>query len=42
MEGKTFAEKVLEAPAGTIVFRKPELVLTHDNSSGIEAIFRKM
>ncbi len=42
MEGKTFVEKVLEAPAGEIVFRKPDLVLTHDNTSSIETIFYKM
>ena len=42
MSGKTFVEKVLEAPVGEIVFRKPDLVLTHDNTSSIETIFRKM
>lgn len=42
MAGKTYAEKILEAPAGEIVFRKPDLVLTHDNTSSIEMIFRKM
>lgn len=42
MSGKTFAEKVLGAPAGAIVFRKPDLVLSHDNSASIEKIFRKM
>lgn len=42
MEGKTFVEKVLEAPVGEIVFRKPDLVLMHDNTSSIESIFRKM
>ncbi len=42
MAGKTFVEKVLEAPAEEIVFRKPDLVLTHDNTSSIETIFRKM
>lgn len=40
--GKTFAEKVLGAPVGTIVFRKPDLVLSHDNTASIENIFRKM
>ena len=42
MTGKTFVEKVLEAPVGEIVFRIPDLVLTHDNTSSIETIFRKM
>lgn len=42
MSGKTFTEKILEAPAGEIVFRNPDLVLTHDNTSAIETIFRKM
>ncbi len=42
MSGKTFAEKVLGAAAGAIVFRKPDLVLSHDNTASIEKIFRKM
>jgi 3-isopropylmalate/(R)-2-methylmalate dehydratase large subunit len=42
MSGRTFAEKALGAPAGTIVFRKPDLVLSHDNTASIEKIFRKM
>jgi 3-isopropylmalate/(R)-2-methylmalate dehydratase large subunit len=42
MRGKTFAEKILGAPAGSIVFRKPDLVLSHDNTASIEKIFRKM
>ena len=42
MAGKTYVEKILEAPVGEIVFRKPDLVLTHDNTSAIETIFRKM
>ena len=32
MKGKTFAEKIFGAPAGIIVFRKPDIVLTHDNT----------
>jgi homoaconitate hydratase family protein/3-isopropylmalate dehydratase small subunit len=40
--GWTFAEKILGAPAGTVVFRTPGLVLSHDNSASIEKIFRKM
>lgn len=42
MAGKTFVEKIFEATAGEIVFRKPDLVLSHDNSFSIEKIFRKM
>lgn len=42
MKGKTFAEKIFNAPAGSIVFKKPDIVLTHDNTSSIEKIFQKM
>ncbi len=42
MAGKTFVEKVLGAPAGAIVFRKPDLILTHDNTSSIYKTFQKM
>jgi 3-isopropylmalate/(R)-2-methylmalate dehydratase large subunit len=42
MKGQTFAEKFLGAPAGSIVFRKPDLVLTHDNTSSIDKTFKKM
>ena len=42
MSGKTFVEKILEAPVGDIVFKSPDIVLTHDNTSVIETIFRKM
>ncbi len=42
MAGKTFAEKILNAPQGSIVFRKPDLILTHDNSASIFGTFRKM
>ncbi len=42
MAGKTFVEKILKAKTGEIVFRKPDLILTHDNTSSIETIFRKM
>lgn len=38
----TFVEKILDAPAGAIVFRKPDLVLTHDNTASIEKTFLKM
>lgn len=38
----TFAEKILGAPQGAIVFRKPDLVLSHDNSASIRKTFEKM
>jgi 3-isopropylmalate/(R)-2-methylmalate dehydratase large subunit len=38
----TFIEKVLGAPAGSIVFRTPDIVLTHDNTASIEKTFKKM
>ncbi len=42
MESRTFAEKILGAPAGSIVFRKPDLLLTHDNTASIRKTFEKM
>jgi len=39
---RTFAEKVLGGPEGAIVFRKPDLVLSHDNSASIRTTFEKM
>ena len=42
MVGKTFAEKIFNAPQGSIVFKKPDLILTHDNSASIFGTFRKM
>ncbi len=42
MAGKTFVEKILGGKAGSIVFKKPDIVLSHDNSASIEKIFRKM
>lgn len=40
--GKTFVEKILGAPKGNIVFRKPDIVLSHDNTASIQSTFRKM
>jgi 3-isopropylmalate/(R)-2-methylmalate dehydratase large subunit len=40
--GRTFAEKILGAPAGAIVFRKPSIVLSHDNTASIKKTFEKM
>ena len=40
--GKTFAEKIFGADAGSIVFKKPDIILTHDNTASIFNTFRKM
>ncbi len=40
--GKTFVEKILGAEQGTIVFRKPQIVLTHDNTASIKKTFEQM
>jgi 3-isopropylmalate/(R)-2-methylmalate dehydratase large subunit len=40
--GKTFVEKILDAEQGAIVFRKPDIVLTHDNTASIKVTFEKM
>lgn len=42
MTGKTFVEKILGAETGAIVFRKPDIVLTHDNTASIKGTFNKM
>lgn len=42
MKPRTFVEKIFEAPTGAIVFRKPDIVLTHDNSASIYKTFEKM
>ncbi|MDD4235244.1 MAG: aconitase/3-isopropylmalate dehydratase large subunit family protein [Bacteroidales bacterium] len=42
MAGKTFVEKILGATCGAIVFRKPDIVLTHDNTASIKNTFKKM
>ncbi len=42
MKGKTFAEKILGAECGSIVFKKPDIVLSHDNTASINATFGKM
>jgi len=38
----TFVEKIFGAPAGTIVFHRPDLVLSHDNTGSIRKTFEKM
>ncbi len=42
MAGKTFVEKIFGASTGSIVFKKPDIVLTHDNTSSIYNTFKKM
>lgn len=42
MKPRTFAEKIFNADAGTIVFAKPDIILSHDNTASIEKTFRKM
>ncbi|MFA6924396.1 MAG: aconitase/3-isopropylmalate dehydratase large subunit family protein [Bacteroidales bacterium] len=42
MSGKTFAEKILGAEKGSIVFKKPDIVLSHDNTASIKDTFAKM
>lgn len=39
---RTFVEKIFNAPAGAIVFQKPDLVLSHDNTASIRSTFEKM
>ncbi|MBN2894107.1 MAG: 3-isopropylmalate dehydratase large subunit [Bacteroidales bacterium] len=40
--GKTFVEKIFGAETGSIVFKSPDIVLTHDNSASIKKTFEKM
>lgn len=42
LKPRTFAEKIFNAPAGSIVFAKPDIILTHDNTSSIYKTFQKM
>lgn len=42
MKPQTFAEKIFRAPAGAIVFARPDIILTHDNTSSIYKTFQKM
>ena len=39
---QTFAEKIFNAPAGSIVFRQPDIILSHDNTASIYKTFEKM
>jgi len=40
--GQTFVEKIFKAKTGSIVFAKPNIVLTHDNTASIKKTFEKM
>ncbi len=40
--GKTFVEKIFGASTGSIVFKQPNIVLTHDNTASIKKTFEKM
>ncbi|MFA9370139.1 MAG: aconitase/3-isopropylmalate dehydratase large subunit family protein [Labilibaculum antarcticum] len=42
MQKLTFVEKVLRAKCGSIVFKTPDIVLTHDNTASIKKTFEKM
>jgi len=42
MPGKTFVEKIFNAAEGSIVFSKPDIILTHDNTASIKNTFEKM
>lgn len=42
MTPQTFAEKIFKAIAGTIVFARPDIILTHDNTSSIWQTFKMM
>jgi 3-isopropylmalate/(R)-2-methylmalate dehydratase large subunit len=42
MKPRTFAEKIFNDDAGAIVFAKPDIILSHDNTASIEKTFIKM
>ncbi|MFC2104734.1 aconitase/3-isopropylmalate dehydratase large subunit family protein [Bacteroidota bacterium] len=42
MAARTFVEKIFDAECGSIVFKKPNIVLTHDNTASIKKTFEKM
>ncbi len=42
MKPQTFAEKIFKAPSGAIVFARPDIILTHDNTFSIFRTFQKM
>lgn len=42
MKQQTFAEKIFRSEAGSIVFTRPDIILTHDNTASIFKTFQKM
>ncbi len=42
MKSRTFVEKIFDAECGSIVFKKPDIILTHDNTASIRKTFEKM
>jgi len=42
MAKESFVEKIFGAKAGSIVFKKPDIILTHDNTASIYKTFEKM
>lgn len=42
MKKGTFVEKILNAPAGSIVYAEPDIVLSHDNSARVQKLFEKI
>ena len=42
MNPGTFVEKIFNADSGAIVFRKPDIILSHDNTASIYKTFEKM
>lgn len=42
MKAKTFVEKIFNTEKGSIVFKKPDIILTHDNTASIANTFKKM
>lgn len=42
MKPETFAEKIFKSPAGAIVFARPDILLSHDNTFSIYKTFQKM
>ncbi len=39
---RTFVEKILNAPQGSIVVREPDYVMSHDNSARVRFLFERM
>ncbi len=42
MSKRTFAEKIFNASAGSIIFKIPDIILTHDNTASIFNTFNNM